>query len=127
MAVGGAGLRAVALAGFLAALGGGTAVCYRGLPVVYPRERTRLDPRSYRVVRGALATGAVVGAVGAVTSLVDTVGTVRALGGRRTGLLAGAAILLPDSLGPAMVRVGVALLVGGALLAAVVEVRAAPD
>lgn len=119
-------LRAVALVGFILALAGGTALCYRALPDVYPRERTRLDPRSYRVVRTALATGTVVGAVGAVTSLVDTVGTVRLLEGRPrgSGLVAGAAILLPDWLGPVMVRLGVALLVGAALLAGVVEVRA---
>lgn len=115
-------LRAVAALGLLTAVAAGTAYAYRHLPRLYPRERTRLDARSYRVVRSALALGTVVGGLGATVSLVDTVGTVRALGVRSSGLLAGLAILLPDWLGPSMVRVGVVLLVGGSVFASVVDV-----
>lgn len=116
-------LRVVAALGSLTAVAAGTIYLHRHFPQMYPRERTRLDPRSYGVIRMALALGAVVGGLGAVFSLVDTLGTVQALGAGATGLLAGLAILLPDWLGPAMVRFGVGLLVGGGLFAAIVEVR----
>lgn len=121
--VGSSVLHVVAAVGFLTALGAGAVYVHRHVPRAYPRERTRLDERTYRAVRGILAPGLVLGGVGAVLSLVDTVGTVQALEASRTGLPAGVAILVPVWLGPAMVTVGVALLVGAATLAGVVEVR----
>lgn len=120
-------LRGVAVVGSLTAVAAGSVYLYRRVPSVYPRGRTRLDARSYRVVRAALAVGVVIGALGAVVAVVDTVGTVRALGAQRTGFLTGLAILLPDWLGPGMVRVGVGMLVGGAVLAGAVEVRNARE
>lgn len=116
-------LRGVAAVGFLTALSAGSVYVHRHVPRVYPQERTRLDERTYRAVRGALAPGLVLGSVGAVLSLIDTVGTVRALEASQTGLLAAMAILVPVWLGPTMVKAGVALLVGAAILAGVAEVR----
>lgn len=118
-----AALQVAAGLGFLVAVGTATAAAHQYLPRAYPRERTRLDPRTYRVVRGALAVGLVVGGLGAALSLVDTVGTIGALEASRSGLLAGVALLVPAWLGPAMVKTGIASLVGGAALAGAVEFR----
>lgn len=120
-------LGGAAAVGLVVALAAATASTFRHLPRAYPRERTRLSARIYRVVRGALAVGLVVGAAGALLALVDTVGTILVLDASRTGSLAGIALLVPVWLGPTMVWVGTALLVGGALVAGVGELRTALD
>lgn len=116
-------LRAAALLGFLLAFGGGTAYVYRHLPRVYPREETALDARTYRVVRSGIAVGVAGGVLGTLVTLVDAVGTVRALGRAEPGLVAGLAILIPDRLGRGLIVVSVAVLLVAALLAAAVEYR----
>lgn len=116
-------LRIAALVGFLATAVGATAYAHRLVPSVYPRERTRLDERTYRYVRAGIALGVVLGALGAVLSVVDAVGTVRALGQNKEGLLAGLAILIPLHVARGMAYLGGALLVGSALLAGAVEFR----
>lgn len=116
-------LRIVAVVGFVAATAGGTAYLHRLVPRAYPRERTRLDERTYWVVRAGIALGVVLGALGAVLSVVDAVGTVRALAGDQRGLLAGLAILVPLRVARGMAYVGGGLLVGSGLLAGVVEFR----
>jgi hypothetical protein len=120
---GGTLLRLAALVGFLAATAGGSVSLYRFVPRAYPREATRLDEGSYRVVRAALSLGIVLGAFGTVLSVVDAVGTVRALAGGQRGLLAGLAILIPLGATRAMVYAGGTLLVGAGLLAGAVELR----
>jgi hypothetical protein len=120
---GGLLLRLAALVGFLVATAGGTAYLYRNVPRAYPREATRLDERTYRVVRAALSLGVVLGTVGTALSAVDAVGTVRALEGGRRGLVAGLAILIPLGATRAMVYGGGALLVVAGLLAGAVELR----
>lgn len=121
--VGSSVIQVVAVVGFLTTVAAGSVYLYTYVPGVYPRKRTRLDPRTYRIVRTSLAVGTVIGAFGAVLSIVDTVGSIRAMLSQEAGLLAGVAILVPAWLGPTIVRVGGGLLVGAASLAGVIELR----
>lgn len=97
---------------------------YLTLPETMPPAETALAPGEYTAVRIGLVAGGAVGTAGAAVAVLDTAGTVAAVGPGERGLLGDLAAAIPEWVATTGLLAGAALLVGTALLAAAAELRA---
>ncbi|MEF8773820.1 MAG: hypothetical protein V5A37_03780 [Halobacteriales archaeon] len=97
---------------------------YLSLPEAMPPAETALTPAEYAAVRAGLVAGGAIGTAGAAVAVLDTVGTVTAVGPGERGLPGDMAAAIPEWVATTGLLAGAALLALAGVLAVAAELRA---